>query len=764
VNAILQPLRDGDPRNFQGWTVNGLLGEGGQSTIYLAEKNGRAAALKIIRKEYLHDAKSVDRFFTEIKNLEMLNHPNIAAVLEVLESGFAIEFIDGPNLEKYVEENGPLEIDDWWKLAQILAATIHYCHSQGIVHKDISPKNIVLGPNGPVIIDFGISYLEKDPRLTAYEETVGTPPFMSPEHHGPHTPKEMDTFSLAGTLIFLATGHYPFKGSNSTEWREAILHDSPDFDGLTKEQIKYLAPLLFKKPEERVSILNFAQAMQAIISGKPLTKNIAKYFPELDRKLEEKLTDINNAEFRKRKSFKKIFATSALLTLLSITVVALAIVAIQNSSSSVTNPLPNLENKRADKLQPLDVKPVLPTPVNENSNLQNESKDEVTAISKDIQINLDLAKKFFDSNQLNAALKYAKLAANAGNAQGMYRVAYILTEQGKTKEAITWYQKATNLGYGDAFWNLGALYEKLEQNKLALEWYEKGAERNNIGSLNALGYYYGDKLSDYRKALPYYEKSAGLGSVMAMSNLGLMFEKLNDLSNALFWYEKASDLGSISASINLGSLYEKRADWNNARKYYKRAADKKDPLGMFNLSLVLSNHFGQIDAACTLLSNAILLESSDLDLRKLIQDTITKTCANEASSTQPISSKNTFEVSLPVSPDVKKSEIFGRVYKDNLNYWRIILSNFSDEKVPQISAIQFRMIGFADAGWMNVPFKLKKDEVLSTVYAQVDDFLFSVIFKDRKYCPEFRAVKEESGQIVQIWEKGKPECSSDYNP
>ncbi len=764
MNAILQPLRDGDPHNFQGWTVNGLLGEGGQSSIYLAEKNGRTAALKIIRKEYLHDAKSVDRFFTEIKNLEMLRHPNIAAVLEVLESGFAIEFIDGPNLERYVEENGPIEIDDWWKLAQSLAATIHYCHSQGIVHKDISPKNIVLGPNGPVIIDFGISYLEKDPRLTAYEETVGTPPFMSPEHHGHHTPKEMDTFSLAGTLIFSATGHYPFKGSNNTEWRRAILHDSPDFAGLSKEQIKYLAPLLFKKPEERVSILIFSQAMQAIISGKPLTENIAEYFPDLDRKLEKKLIDIKTFEFRKRKSFKKIFATSALLTLLSITVVAAAIVAIQNNSSSVTNPLSNLDKKSANKFQPLDAAPVLPTPVNENSNFQNNPKEKVTAISKEIQINLDLAKKFFDSNQLNTALKYAKLAANAGNAQGMYRVGYILTELGKTKEAITWYQKATNLGYGDAFWNLGALYEELEQNKLALEWYTKGADRNNIGSLNALGYYYGDKLGDYRKALPYYEKSAGLGSVMAMSNLGLMFEKLNDLTNARTWYEKASDLGSISASINLGSLYEKRADWNNARKYYKRAADKKDPLGMFNLSMVLSNHFDQFDTACTLLSNAILLASSDLELRKLIQDTISESCTDNSSSTQPVSLAKKFKVSLPVSPDVKKSEIFGRVYKDNLNYWRIILSNFADEKVPQISAIQFRMIGYADAGWMNVPFKLKKDEVSPTVYAQVDDFLFAVMFKQEKYCPEFRAVREEGGQVVEIWEKGQPECSSDYNP
>ena len=72
----IQPLRDGDPRSFQGWAIKGLIGEGGQSTIYLAEKNNQRAALKMIRKEYLYDAKSTDRFATEMKNLEMLDHPN----------------------------------------------------------------------------------------------------------------------------------------------------------------------------------------------------------------------------------------------------------------------------------------------------------------------------------------------------------------------------------------------------------------------------------------------------------------------------------------------------------------------------------------------------------------------------------------------------------------------------------------------------------------------------------------------------------------
>ena len=78
MKPLSQPLRDGDPKSYQGWTLKGFIAEGGQSTIYLAEKNGERAALKMIRKEYLSNQKSTDRFFTEIKNLERLDPEYIA--------------------------------------------------------------------------------------------------------------------------------------------------------------------------------------------------------------------------------------------------------------------------------------------------------------------------------------------------------------------------------------------------------------------------------------------------------------------------------------------------------------------------------------------------------------------------------------------------------------------------------------------------------------------------------------------------------------
>ena len=415
------------------------------------------------------------------------------------------------------------------------------------------------------------------------------------------------------------------------------------------------------------------------------------------------------------------------------------------------------------------------TPNEQDSALGVPSAKDKSPINKEIQANLDLAKKYYESNQLNKALEYAKLAANAGNALGMYRVAFILVAQNKLQEAIVWYEKAANLGYGDAFWNLGALFERLKKTELALSWYEKGAKINSVGSLNALGFFYADKKKDALKAIPYYKKSAELGSIMGMANLGLVYEEIGDKDSAKKWYSKASDLGDIDASFNLGILYEDTADWTNARKYYKRAADKKDPAGMYNLALVLGNHFGQRDEGCVLFKEALTIETIDSKVKNLVEASIRKSCmptasASPGSASKPIASSDKFSISAPLAEDVIVDTIDGRVFKDGLNFWRISLTNSQAEKVPLITGIQFRLIGFKNAEWLGVPYKLKKDSkdgvvnLWDGVYAEVDDLLFAFQFKNMSYCPEFRVIREERNKIIHIWNKGQPECATDYNP
>lgn len=762
MKAPVQSLRSGDPKVFQGWTLKGLIAEGGQSTVYLAEKNRQLAALKIIRKEYLHDEKAVTRFFTEIKNLELLDHPNIASVLEVEDSGkfIAIEYIQGLNLEDYVAESGPLPIEEWWNFALSLTKTVEYCHSKGIIHKDISPKNVIAGPNGPVLIDFGISYLEKDLRLTSKEETIGTPPFMSPEHFGIVRPKEMDNFSLAGTLIFAGTGHFPFSGGNSAEMKDSILYSRPDFRELTEDQIKVLTPLLYKKSEDRGSLTTFSKLIKELASGDLASDFAAKEFIKIERESQKKLIQEKKQLVVKSQSIKKIIAGATAISLLSIGAVAFGIVTIQNNSNvSANNSTISINETQGISAE-------------QNATLGAEAQIDNSPLNKEIQANLDLAKKFYLSNQLDRALVYAKLAASAGNAHGMYDVGLILADQGKSQEAVKWYEKAANLGYGDAFWNLGGLYEKLGRVDSALSWYEEGAKNNNVGSINALGFYYGDKKGDHNKAISYFQKSADLGSVLGMSNLGFEYQEINDKVKAKKWYSTASDLGSVDASVNLGYMYEQTADWTNARKYYKRAADKKDPMGMYNLAIVLGNYFGQGDQGCVLLKEAILIKSIEPDTKKLANAAIAKGCATEAGNEsvlpstakasdgnlQPVATYKSSEYSEKLATNVKSSSIFGRAFLSE-NNWKIPLTNSANESVPPINRVQFRDASLPYGSWWNMPYELINSGNVGW-QAVVSNLGIQLLHSSgKKVCPEFRFALVQNGLVTYIWTKSVEPCN-----
>jgi TPR repeat protein len=354
----------------------------------------------------------------------------------------------------------------------------------------------------------------------------------------------------------------------------------------------------------------------------------------------------------------------------------------------------------------------------------------------------------------------------------MYDVAYILADQGKPQEAIGWYEKAANLGYGDAFWNLGGLYEKLGKTEIAISWYEKGVKNNNIGSINALGFYFGDKKGDYRKAIPYFQKSADLGSVMGMSNLGIAYEELNDKVNAQKWYSAASDLGSVDASVNLGYIYEQSADWTNARKYYKRAADKKDPLGMYNLAIVLGNHFGQGDQGCILLNEAILIDGIDSSTKKLANAAIVQGCSaasgNQSSSPsstrasdgnlQPLTTYKSSEYSEKLSTTVKTSSIFGRAYLSD-NNWKIPLTNSANESVPPINRVQFRDASLPYGSWWNMPYELINSG--STGWQAVVSNLGIQILHStgKKVCPEFRFALVQNSVVTYIWTKSVEPCT-----
>ncbi len=637
MNPRVKPLRDGDPKNFQGWALKGLIGEGGQSTIYLAEKNGQLAALKMIRKEYLYDAKSVDRFSTEIKNLELLDHPNIARLLEVEDSGrfFAIEFVEGLNLEEFVDEYGPLDFEQWSIFARKIADALEYCHAKGVVHKDISPRNIVMGESGPMLIDFGISHLETDPRLTSDDETIGTPPFMSPEHFGISAPKEMDTFSLGGTLIFAGTGHYPFRGETKSEWRDSILFDLPNFSGLSDQQIGVLSPLLYKRTVERGSLKAFTKLLSEVTSGSSQSGVVTKVFAKVKRESQSKLTQEKKQHAVKRLSLGKFVSAATIISIISIGIVSLGIVNIQDSGSTIKS-----SSSASVERFPISPSSAPSFPASPNVSIGAGSQPDKSSSSraceqeydrkgKDIiDVCLPFATKgdpasifyvgvtYFDKQNYKEAEKWLLLGAKAQDLNStkvliqtytqlsntverdrwtkicadtnygatdtspLKDIAYckmlhgfILTRAGANKEAILYLTDAAEYGNGDAAAWLGNYYRNLEDRENTIKWLTKAAELESSDGLKWL-ISYADEIGDDALAKKWLLVSANSGNQVNMGVLALFYYYDKDLSSAKKWAVKGASFGDVLSIYVQGAVAYDQGKKVEGKELLVKAANK----------------------------------------------------------------------------------------------------------------------------------------------------------------------------------------------
>jgi hypothetical protein len=210
------------------YTLLQKIGEGGCGTVYLAEQAEpvrRQVALKVIKLGM--DTKSViARFEAERQALAMMDHPNIARVLDAgaTETGrpyFVMELVRGTRITKYCDENH-LDTVQRLELFNQVCRAIQHAHQKGVIHRDIKPSNILVtlhdGAPVPKVIDFGIAKategrLTDNTMYTACEQFVGTPAYMSPEQAeitGMDIDTRSDIYSLGVLLYELLTGRTPF--------------------------------------------------------------------------------------------------------------------------------------------------------------------------------------------------------------------------------------------------------------------------------------------------------------------------------------------------------------------------------------------------------------------------------------------------------------------------------------------------------------------------------------------------------------------------
>ncbi|GAA2211157.1 hypothetical protein GCM10009850_066160 [Nonomuraea monospora] len=253
----LAALRPGDPATVGEYSLAGRLGEGGQGIVYLATgPGGTKAALKLLRADLAGDAEASERFVREVA---MARRVAPFCTAQVVETGLfggrpyiVSEYIDGPTLTDVVREQGPRSGTPLHRLAIGTVTALVAIHQAGIVHRDFKPSNVLLAPDGPRVIDFGIAKaLDLSSTLTG--AVIGTPSYMAPEQLTESGPgPKSDLFAWACTLLFAASGQAPFGQDSVPAVVNRILHAEPDTSCLTDPALRALVTdCLAKDPARR---------------------------------------------------------------------------------------------------------------------------------------------------------------------------------------------------------------------------------------------------------------------------------------------------------------------------------------------------------------------------------------------------------------------------------------------------------------------------------------------------------------------------------
>lgn len=250
------PLRPTDPRVLGGYRLEAVLGEGGQGIVYLGEgPAGERVAIKWLRPELAADQEMVRRFLREVSAAKRVAPFCTAQVIDVgaedARPYIVSEYIEGQSLAQAIPQTGPRTGNALHRLAIGTATALAAIHQAGIVHRDLKPPNVILGSDGPRVIDFGISKaLGSHTALTS--TMIGTPAYMAPEQlaGGPIGPAA-DLFAWAGTIAYAANGRAPFGNDTMPAVINRVLRMQPDLGDIRQPLRGILLDCLNKNPALR---------------------------------------------------------------------------------------------------------------------------------------------------------------------------------------------------------------------------------------------------------------------------------------------------------------------------------------------------------------------------------------------------------------------------------------------------------------------------------------------------------------------------------
>lgn len=250
------PLQPGDPVTLGNYRLLGRLGKGAQGVVFKAQgSDGALVAIKLLNTRLDKPGIDGERFMREVAAARRVAQFCTAQVIGASMDGelpyIVSELVDGVSLQRVVQTEGPRSGGALYRLAVGTVTALAAIHRAGIVHRDFKPSNVLLGPDGPRVIDFGIARA-LDSAMTISSGVVGTPAYMSPEQiSGERVQPPSDMFSWALTMTFAATGRPAFGQDSLPAVIYRVMNEEADLSALPDNLRSIVKSCLSKRAEER---------------------------------------------------------------------------------------------------------------------------------------------------------------------------------------------------------------------------------------------------------------------------------------------------------------------------------------------------------------------------------------------------------------------------------------------------------------------------------------------------------------------------------
>ncbi|HEX3750804.1 MAG TPA: serine/threonine-protein kinase [Streptosporangiaceae bacterium] len=270
----LESLRRWDPERIGPYTLLGRLGAGAMGQVYLGRSAaGRLVAVKTIKIELAEEPGFRARFGREVAAARRVSGVFTAAVVAADADAdvpwLATAYVPAPSLSQLVKKTGPLPVESVRWLAAGCAEALESIHLTGLIHRDLKPSNVLVAPDGPRVIDFGVARAAERVALTVTRGAVGTPGYMAPEQarDSQQASPASDVYSLGATLLFAATGHAPYHGETVMDVLVKLATEPPDLAGLPDDLAGLVTACLTHGPRDRPTSAKLLAGLGTFVEG-----------------------------------------------------------------------------------------------------------------------------------------------------------------------------------------------------------------------------------------------------------------------------------------------------------------------------------------------------------------------------------------------------------------------------------------------------------------------------------------------------------------